>query len=628
MKKSFIEQSLKVVLCALNSKYIHSSLAPWYLAAGVSSFCPQAGITVKVIEGTVNDALEEISRRILAENPQVIGLSCYIWNITATRQLLRLLKSKLPGAVMVLGGPEVSFNAAEILRAAPEVDYVISGEGERPFALLLERLSRKIPRDQQIPSCGLPKSCCGQPEASPGPPEGSSGQPEASPGPQDEATGGCATETMPVAEELRDIPGLCYRQGEKLILALPYAPREIPPSPYSEAYLAALKGRIAYLETSRGCPYSCAFCLSGRGSGVRFFDLERAKKEMLLLANSGTHTVKLVDRTFNCHPARARELFRFIIENYGKVIPQGVCFHFEIAGDILDEATLELLATAPVGAIQFEIGIQSFNEETLVAINRRTDLDRLEENIRRLVAPGNIHIHIDLIAGLPYEDLGSFAAGFNKAYAMQPHMLQLGFLKLLHGAPMREEAEKYPCRYREEPPYEVIETPWLSAEELRRLHDTEDALERLYNSGRFRRTLVYLLQQTGETPFTLFSRFGAYAAAQGKDGISLDDYTALVFRYFSAQKGVDPTVLRDEMVCDRLSVNASGQLPPVLRVQDPLLEKAIWLVEHNKATRPLKGVRRGYAYLYSEQCLVYADYRKEERNPVSGEYPLHKVPVR
>ena len=237
-----------------------------------------------------------------------------------------------------------------------------------------------------------------------------------------------------------------------------------------------------------------------------------------------------------------------------------------------------------------------------------------------------MHIHIDLIAGLPYEDLSSFTESFNIAYNLKPHMLQLGFLKLLHGAPMREDPVKFPCRYTQNPPYEVIETPWLSSDELLSLHHTEDALQRLFNSGRFRRTLEYLLKQTGNTPFELFSQFGEFTAGQGAEKtspISLDDYTALVFAYFSRQSGINRTVLRDVMVCDRLTTNSSGRLPSILRIKDPALKRAINELKRNEALRPKKGVKRGYALLYSEQCLVYVDY--QNKSPITGEYPLNKL---
>ncbi len=560
-----MKQTLRAAICVLNSKYIHSSLAPWCLLAGVGAY-GEEGVSAKVIEGTINEKLENVFLRIVEQRPQVIGFSCYIWNIEKTKRLIRLVKQEFPDAIIILGGPEVSYCAQEILRGEAKVDYVISGEGEKPFALLLNSILRGTE------ACGL--------------------------------------------------PGVCCRNGDKIVVAEPYVTHEEPPSPYTEEYLGALKGRIAYLETSRGCPYSCAFCLSGRCGNIRFFNFERAKKELLLLANSGTQTVKLVDRTFNANRKRANQIFQFIIDNYGKAIPQGVCFHFELAGDLLDEPTIGLLAKAPTGAMQLEIGLQSFHAKTLEAIHRRTDVERLKHNIARLVSNGNMHIHIDLIAGLPQENFDCFAKSFNIAYDLKPNMLQLGFLKLLYGAPMREEPEAYPCCYSKEPPYEVTETPWLTPKELLTLHHTEDALERLYNSGRFRRALQYLLEESGLTPFELFRGFGEYAAEQGTERIALDDYTALVFNYFSDLTGIDRSILRDRMVCDRLAGNPSGRLPFVLRVKDSQLKQAA--VELKRIVGdPEKGVKRGVALLYSEQAVIYADY--EKRNPVTGEYSLIKM---
>lgn len=558
-----MEKTLSAVICALNSQYVHSSLAPWCLLAGVEAYCANE-IRAQVVEGTINEAPRAVLERILFHRPQVVGFCCYIWNITAVLGLAQMVRQEMPKSIIVLGGPEVSYNAADILEKNPLVDYVISGEGEKPFAQLLSAIQ----------------------------------------------SGG----------DMAGIPGLRYR-GETAI-SPPYTPCESPPSPFSENYFAALGGRITYLETSRGCPFSCAFCLSGRCGGVRYYDLARAKQEILLLANSGTQTVKLVDRTFNANRERANALFGFIIEHYGREIPQGICFHFEIAGDLLDEETLALLKTAPMGAMQFEIGLQSFNPKTLEDINRKTDMDKLKRNIAALMENGNAHVHIDLIAGLPHEDILSFADSFNTAFALSPHMLQLGFLKLLHGAPMREDMERFPCEYAENPPYEVIKTPWLSAKELDGLHHTAQALDRLYNSGRFRRTLAYVLGQTKKSPYALFSEFGDFLDKTALGAKSLDEFTALVFSFFSGQAGVEQTALRDSMVCDRLAANASGKLPKSLKIKDPRLNQAIEALERKNGRN--KNIRRGYALLYGENCLVYADY--ENKNPVTGEYRLIKVP--
>lgn len=560
MKKEF-----NVVICSLNSQYIHSSLAPWCLLAGLEEYVND-GINAVVIEGTINEAPQNILDRILSHRPTLVGFCCYIWNITEIFELMKLVKQELGECVIVLGGPEVSYRAGEILRNTPLVDYAISGEGEKPFAELLRAIQN--------------------------------------------------------GTDVEWVPGLCYRKGSEIIIAKPYTPSEIPPSPYTERYFSVLNGRIAYLETSRGCPYSCAFCLSGRCGGVRYYDLKRVKEELLLLAASGTQTVKLVDRTFNANRSRANEIYLFIIKRYGKEIPQGVCFHFEIAGDLLDEETVELLGTAPAGSMQFEIGLQSFNAKTLAAVNRKTDLEKLRRNISALLEKGNAHIHIDLIAGLPYENMASFIDSFNTAFALRPHMLQLGFLKLLHGSPMREDPKRFPCEYKQNPPYEVTKTPWLSEEELGLLHHTERALNLLYNRGRFSRTLDYLFSCLNQNAFELFSEFGLFLSQAGPNQNSLDYFTALVLSYYSGQLNVEKSRLRDCMVCDRLATNASGRIPKALQIHDPRLKAAIKALEHEHGRK--KAIKRGYALLYSENCLAYTDY--EDKNPVTGEYLVNKYP--
>lgn len=539
---------MKTILCALNSKYIHSALAPWYLAAAAQ----EAGLEAQVFEGTVNEPLTETAARLLALRPDVIGFSCYIWNITAVRGLCRLIRAERPDVLLLLGGPEAGYNVQGVLDEIPEADFILSGEGEGPLPALLTALA--------------------------------------------------AGETRP------RIPGVSLRGH----IAPPHIAREDPPDPYSPAYFAALEGRIAYLEGSRGCAFSCAYCLSAAGGGVRFFDLARVKGDILRLARSGARTVKFVDRTFNIHRERALEIFRFILDRFGAEIPAGVRFHFEIAGDLLDPETLAVLAAAPPGLFQLEIGLQSFHGETLRAVNRETDIPRLRENVAALMRAGNIHVHLDLIAGLPHEDMARLRESFNTAYSLSPHMLQLGFLKLLHGAPMREEPARYPCAYDPAPPYTVTETPWLSRADLQALHAGENALDRLCNSGRFRRTLSYVLAAAGMSPFDLLMAAGAL---QIPNGISLDDYTARIFAGFSGLPGVDPGRLRDVMVSDRLATNASGKLPKCLKLRSPRLPLA---------ARAL-GVNRGYALLPTEDVFVYADYT--EKNPVTGAYPLVKIPL-
>ena len=549
---------MRAVICGLNSQYIHSTLAPWCLLAGVRAYAPSA--EVSVVEGTVNESPDAVFARIMEKTPQVVSFSCYIWNIETVLRLTARLKRAVPGLQVVLGGPEVSYRAGELLKTEPSVDYVLSGEGERPFAMLLTALN-------------------------------------------DESS-------------LRDVPGLCYREGDTIVVSEPYVTNELPPSPYCAEYFGTLNGRIAYLETSRGCPFSCAFCLSGRCGGVRYFPLERAQQEIVLLANSGTKTVKFVDRTFNADRKRALAIIRFIREHYGTDIPRDVCFHFEVAGDLLDEETLTELSESPAGLFQLEIGIQSFHEPTLAAIARKTNIERLKRNVRRLLACQTVHIHIDLIAGLPQEDMATFAESFNTAYLLSPHMLQLGFLKLLYGAPMRESPAEYPCEYGKTPPYEVTRTPWMSERDLERLHRIESVLDRVYNSGRFRRTLTYLLQATGDRPFTLFERLGD---ALTRERTSLDAYTKCLYVVCSTWEKVDAQTLRGQMACDRIATNPSGILPPCLRTDEAERKRLKRLADTDDRFRRPASVKRGTAYV--DGRLVYADYTAP--HPVTDEYPLH-----
>lgn len=551
---------LKVSICQINSKYVHSPLASWCLYAGIKEY-GNGRCEASVTEGTINEPVGDILERILENAPDIVGLSCYIWNMETVSKLGSMLKKRLPEAIIILGGPEVSYNACEVLSLYSWCDYIVSGEGEKPFAWLCNALSDHCPVS---------------------------------------------------------IPGVCYRENDSSIVSEPFIDSEDPPSPYCDEYFSRLGGRISYLETSRGCPYRCAFCLSGRCGGARFFDFERAKKEALLLAQSGSRTVKLVDRTFNANPRRAKEFWKFIISENGKGIPEDVCFHFEIAGDILDDESIDILSTAPVGAIQLEIGLQSFNEKTLEYINRRTDIEKLCSNIRKLTALRNMHIHIDLIAGLPYEGLESFSAGFDRAYLLYPDMLQLGFLKLLHGADMREDSERYPCVYSGVPPYEVTETEWISRDELSILSGTEDVLERMYNCGRFRRTLGYLLSNTGKGPFSLLSGFASWLRDKETDRVPLDTYTIYIFDYFRTLGNVDENGLRDAMIEDRISIVSTGRLPDPLKVITPDIKTIRHACEDEYPTLP--GVKRGFALLSSGETAVFADYANKD--PISGRYKL------
>ncbi len=499
---------MRVTISCLNSKYVHASLSPWCLFAGVRKFA-KGEYDVSVMESTINGDVREFANRIVAEKPHVIAFSSYIWNIKKTLEVCEIIK-KNHSCIIVLGGPEVAYRPHDILQKYDYIDFVLAGEGEWSFPDFLDNFEH----------------------------------------------------------EKSNICGLSYRENGDVITIPAKEYNDTPPSPFVDEFFENLNGRISYIETSRGCPYRCAFCLSGRCSPLRYFDLEQVKNDIIKLANSGTQTVKFVDRTFNANAKRANEILLFIKDNYGINIPQNVCFHFEIAGDILRNDTLEILSQMPIGAVQLEIGMQSFNEETLKAINRKTDTKKLIENIKKLISYENMHIHIDLIAGLTLEDLNSFKNSFNIGYSLRAHMLQMGFLKLLYGADMREKSEEYPCTYNNEPPYEVTSTPWLSNDEIRMLKKCEDAVDRLYNSGRFIFTLDYLISEVGISPFDLFNDFGNCV-----DGnkMPLPQYAECLYNFFKNK--CDSELLKEKILCDLLSCATAVQIPEIFKIRTPLYKQ-------------------------------------------------------
>ena len=545
---------MKNTIVMLNSKYIHSSLAPWCLLSGIRDFC-DVKITANVIEGTINEKEENIIARLENENADIYSFCCYIWNIEYVKKIAEKIKEKT-GAYIVFGGPEVSFNASDVLDECSFVDFILSGEGEESIAALSTALCEK--------------------------------------------------------SDLSLVKGLCYRENGRNIISDPVVSDKELMSPYCEEYFHSLGGRIAYIEASRGCPFSCAFCLSGRCGKLVLFDIERVKNEILMLAKSGARTIKFIDRTFNAKRERADEILSFIIENYGREIPAGVCFHFEIDGGTLHESTLNILENAPVGLFQLEIGLQSFNAETLRAVHRNPDTTKLENIIKRLAGNGNMHIHADLIAGLPYENLKSFAESFNRLYFLKPHMLQLGFLKFLHGSELKEKSSQYGCTFSEKAPYEVLSTNWLTADEMQIIRNAENSADRLYNSGRFQRTLDFLIDECGFEPFGLFADFGEFTS--DKTNIPLDEYLSLVYNFFVDK--TDSNRLRDALVCDRLSSNSSGVIPECLKIKDGRLKR---IKKHLAENMHLKG-KVACAILYGADKVVYCDYT--HKNPVTENYEL------
>ncbi len=546
---------MRVVLLSVRSKYVHASLSAWCLAAGVRAFGPK-NAEVEVVEATINETDEAVFARVADMAPDVLAISVYIWNVEMLQRLMPRWRERIPSLHIIVGGPEVSWRAEAFLRDWPCVDAVCVGEGERAFALYLQAIQ-----------------------------DGSS---------------------------LSRVPGLCYRSEDGIVRNPHEPPLENPPTPHTPDYFAALDRRIAYVETSRGCPFSCTYCLSGLSEDLRFFDLELSKQTLLSMANSGVQTVKLVDRTFNADADRACQLFSFLIEkSRNGEIPEGVCFHFEVEPRLFDARTLAVLKTAPPGLFQMEAGLQSFYRPTLMAVRRCPEPERSEENLRSILSGGNIRIHLDLIAGLPFETRETFEQGLIRALELKPHALHLGFLKLLHGSVLRERCEEYGYAFDYEAPYEVRASRWMSREDLMSLHDTERALDKLYNSGRFVQTLNDLAESLDGSPVEVFHDFGVALAAY-RFSPSLDDLVALILSHFGER--VSSLALRDALVCDMLASVRTGRLPPVLYRPDPRLgawRRAVLNGENHCAS----------AILYGQgERLAVADHTKKDA--VTGRHPL------
>ena len=557
---------MKTVICCINSKYIHSSLAPWYLLVGIHTYST-TNIQAEVLEFTINQPPAQVADLLAQEKADVYCFCSYIWNIEFLKDVLPLLKQRVANCKIVLGGPEVSFRPQSVFKDFEQVDFVISGEGEESLPKLLDAIS--LGKDTKI-------------------------------------------------------AGISYLENGTIIVNPAQPLQFLPPDPYCTAYFASLNGRIAYIEGSRGCPFSCSFCLSGREDKLRLFPIDRVKEDILKLANTHVKTIKFVDRTFNCHLPRCKEIISFIMAEYGNRIPVDVCFHFEVAADLFDAETIALLSKAPKGLFQLEAGLQSFHKETLEAVTRKTDMHKLCSNLQQLLNPQNIHLHIDLIAGLPYEDIEIFKHSFNQAFALHPHMLQLGFLKLLYGSRLRAQIEQNGFQYNTKAPYEVKSTNWLSEQDMLRLHRLEDVNERLYNSGRFDLTVSYLLQITSLTPFNLFDGFAQWLYDTNKKvtHVSLDEYTAYVLDYFSALDNVDKDRLWDTLVCDALSSRQLNRLPSCLFVKDPRVAKITRLLKQTKNDH----IKRGIWVLRAQKDRI-AVVEYTNRDPVTGRYSVDFMPL-
>lgn len=444
---------MKVIVTTLNAKYIHTSLAIRYLKA----YC-ERDFCIDMAEYTIHDPAMNIVSDLYMRKPDVIGFSCYIWNIEETIKIIDMLKKVMPDVIIVLGGPEVSYDTKYWMKRLPAVDFIVMGEGEETFHHLLSEI-----RGEQ---------------------------------------------------KYHFVFGIAYRKGDGIFINPPRPKLDLTtiPSPHRfKEDLPHLSKRIIYFETSRGCPFRCQFCLSSIEDGVRYFDKEQVKKDLLYLIENGAKMIKFVDRTFNINRDYSLEMFQFLIDNHN-----GCVFQFEITADIMRPEVLEFLNEhAPEGIFRFEVGVQSTNDLTNEIIMRRQNFEKLSRTVSLVKNGGKVVQHLDLIAGLPKEDYKSFRKTFNDVFALRPEELQLGFLKMLRGTGLRKRAEEFGYQYMEHAPYEILSNDALSFDDIVRIKRAEDILEKYWNDHRMDETIEFLVTNCFESPFDFFQQFGDYWAEQG-----------------------------------------------------------------------------------------------------------------
>ena len=446
---------MKVLLTAVNAKYIHSNPAVYSLQKFVTAYAPEYGRNVELAEFTINHYADDILQEIYRRRPDVVAFSCYIWNLQMIERVLEDLPRVLPEVQIWAGGPEVSYDAPEFLKKHDCMTGVMMGEGEETFLELMEYWHGK--------------------------------------------------------KKLNEIPGITWRDREGEIKVQPGRPLlDMNRIPFLYDELDDFEHRIIYYESSRGCPFSCSYCLSSIDKSVRFRDAQTVVKELQFFLDRKVPQVKFVDRTFNCRHSHALTIWNYIREHDNGITN----FHFEIAADLLNEEELALLNTMRPGLVQLEIGVQSTNQKTIEAIDRVMDFSHLCSVVKRVQSGHNIHQHLDLIAGLPWENFDSFRQSFNDVYHLYPDQLQLGFLKVLKGSRMQEKAEEYGIVYHSDPVYEVFYTNWISYQEILELKQIEDMVEVYYNSGQFPNTIRHLEKEFCD-PFTMYQRMAAFYGQQG-----------------------------------------------------------------------------------------------------------------
>lgn len=570
---------MKFLLAAIHAKYIHTGLAVYSLRSYAGRELREH---IEVAEYTINQQMEDILADLYRRKPDVIGFSCYIWNISLVKKLIREFHKLCPEVPVWLGGPEVSYGYPEIFENFPEVTGIMTGEGEETFRELLQAY---VEAERRAVGETSPKVQRNHAEE-----EKNGAEKMASELPQ-----GVREEGRKAAEDRRRrgalwelalrIPGTATRDGffggrDPLDMnVLPFSCQEL-----DDAGEEAVKNKIIYYESGRGCPFSCSYCLSSLEKQVRLRDMDLVKRELQYFLDKRVKQVKFIDRTFNCNREHAMGIWRFLTEHDNGVTN----FHFEISAELLTQEEFELFSRMRPGLIQLEIGVQTTNRETLRAVHRSSNPEKLKMTVMSVHKLRNIHQHLDLIAGLPYEDLGSFRKSFNDVYAMCPDQLQLGFLKVLKGSEMHERAKEYGIVYQSEPPYELLYTKWLSYEDVLELKKVEKMVELFYNSSQFGHTLK-VLERLFETPYAMFLSLADFYEEKG----FFLNSPARSYRY-------------EGMLDFVKSKNMAGEVEELFR---ELLTFDFYLREKAKSRPAFAKDIRGY---YQE---ISAFYRRQEENP-------------
>ena len=540
---------MKILLAACNAKYIHSNLAVYDLQAYAAKYADH--IILK--EYTINQQKDDIMRDIYLEHPDVVCVSCYIWNISFVKELMADLIKILPGADFWAGGPEVSYDAEKFLTENSEFKGVMVGEGEETFKELAGYYVEKNPQN------------------------------------------------------LKDMTGICYRDGDQIIHNGWRQIMDLSSIPFIYKDLSEFKNRIIYYESSRGCPFSCSYCLSSIDKKLRFRDTETVKKELQFFIDNKVPQVKFVDRTFNCKHDHAMAIWKYINEHDNGVTN----FHFEISADLLREEELQEMSTMRPGLIQLEIGVQSTNPDTIKAIHRTMDFEKLKGIVDRIHSFGNIHQHLDLIAGLPYEDYDSFRHSFNDVYALKPQQLQLGFLKVLKGSNMMEMCREYDIVYKTQEPYEVLSTKWLDYDHVLKLKTVENMVEVYYNSGQFQNTLEYL-ENFFPDAFSIYERLGSFYMEKGYGDVShtrMRRYEILL-EFLEDVPEISMDQVKDQMIYDLYLRENLKSRPGFARDQKPF-ERQIWDFRKRE-----KVAKNAHVEVFADGKVLLFDYA--DRDPLTN----------